>query len=147
MKTSELAKQVGVTAETVRFYTRKGLLTATRDPENDYKLYDKAALERLKFITQARAIGFSLKDIEDIIQFSEQGTSPCPKVRQMLGQKIQETEKKIEELQQHLIMMQETLSDWATEPDMVPDGKAICCLIEDWSDNHSKSPKETNNEH
>jgi DNA-binding transcriptional MerR regulator len=147
MKTSELAKQVGVTAETVRFYTRKGLLTATRDPDNDYKLYDQSALERLKFITQARAIGFSLKDIEEIIQFSRQGTSPCPKVRQMLGQKIQETEQKIKDLQQHLLIMRETLADWAGEPDMVPDGKAICCLIEEWSDNHKTSSREAEHEH
>ncbi len=141
MKTSELAKRAGVTAETVRFYTRKGLLTAARNPENDYKLYDQSALERLRFISQARAIGFSLKEIEEIIQYSQQGNSPCPKVRQMLGRKIQETEKKITDLTVNLSMMRETFSVWADQPDMVPDGKAICCLIEEWSDKHDALPE------
>ncbi|PJC86574.1 MerR family transcriptional regulator [Vibrio sp. HA2012] len=146
MKTSELAKRAGVTAETVRFYTRKGLLTAARNPENDYKLYDQSALERLRFIYQARAIGFSLKEIEEIIQYSQQGNSPCPKVRQMLGKKIQETEKKIADLTVNLSMMRETFSEWANEPDMVPDGKAICCLIEEWSDKHDALPEEAEHE-
>jgi DNA-binding transcriptional MerR regulator len=137
MKTSELAQAVGVTPETVRFYTRKGLLIATRQPENGYKIYDTAALERLKFISHAKAIGFSLKEIEHIIQLSQQGSSPCPTVRQMLESKITEAKRKIEELNRHLGIMENTFSDWSKEPDTLPDNKAICCLIDDWSETQS----------
>jgi DNA-binding transcriptional MerR regulator len=136
MLTSELAKHVGVTAETVRFYTRKGLLSADVLTGNGYKSYDHTAVERLKFITQARNIGFSLKEIEEIINLSHDGNSPCPKVRQMLGDKIVETKQKIDEFKRHLVIMEETLSEWADEPDRVPDGKNVCCLIEEWSDRH-----------
>ena len=66
MMTSELAKHVGVTAETVRFYTRKGLLSATKLPTNGYKTYNAEAIARLKFIRQAKNVGFSLKEIEKL---------------------------------------------------------------------------------
>lgn len=67
MLTTEIARAAGVTAETVRFYTRKGLLYAERDPNNGYKIYQQSAVNRLKFISHARAIGFSLSQIQEII--------------------------------------------------------------------------------
>jgi DNA-binding transcriptional MerR regulator len=148
MLTSEIARLVGVTPETVRFYTRKGLLTATKDPSNGYKIYKPSEVERLRFISHARNIGFSLGQIEEIIAFSQQGNSPCPKVRKMLSDKISEAKKKIEEYQRHLALMEETYAEWEHEPDMVPNGNAICCLIEDWSEKHqAKLPEEDNHEH
>ncbi|WP_434341354.1 MerR family transcriptional regulator [Motilimonas cestriensis] len=133
MLTNEIARAAGVTAETVRFYTRKGLLSATKDPSNGYKRYDQAALERLIFINHARNIGFSLQEIADIIEHSQREDSPCPKVRQMLSDKIADTKDKIAQLQRHLKLMETTFADWATKPDMAPNGQAICCLIANWS--------------
>ncbi|CAH0525353.1 TPA: MerR family transcriptional regulator [Vibrio alginolyticus] len=147
MLTTEIARTVGVTAETVRFYTRKGLISATKDPSNGYKIYPPSAVDRLRFISHARSIGFSLSQIEEIIEYSQQGNSPCPKVRKMLSDKISETQQKIKEYQMHLAVMEETYSEWVDEPDMTPDGKAICCLIEDWSDKHpSITSREEKNE-
>ncbi|WP_317918203.1 MerR family transcriptional regulator [Vibrio sp. MACH09] len=134
MLTTEIARSVGVTAETVRFYTRKGLLSAEKDPNNGYKVYQQSAVDRLRFITHARNIGFSLSQIEEIIEYSQQGKTPCPKVRQMLSDKISETKQKIQEYEKHLELMEETYAEWTNEPDMIPNGKAICCLIEDWSE-------------
>jgi len=144
MMTSELAKHVGVTAETVRFYTRKGLLSATKLPTNGYKTYNAEAIARLKFIRQAKNVGFSLKEIEKIIVLSELGSSPCSKVREMLAKKISETKQNIKSMNQHLSMMEGSLSGRADKPDMVPDGKAICCLIEHWSNNYESRPLKEN---
>ena len=64
MKTvSQLAKTARVSAETVRYYSRLGLLKAQRDPHNGYQLFDQDAEQRLVFISQSRHLGFSLKDI------------------------------------------------------------------------------------
>ncbi|MEO9653470.1 MerR family transcriptional regulator [Marinomonas sp.] len=136
MLTAEIARLVGVTPETVRFYTRKKLLHARKNPTNGYKEYDQNAVERLRFINHARSIGFSLKQITDIIEQSEQGTSPCPKVRSLLLEQIQQTKQKITQYQQHLALMEATYQSWQGQPDTIPDGKAICCLIEEWSDKH-----------
>lgn len=48
MLTTEVARLVGVTPETVRFYTRKKLLKASKNPTNGYKEYDQSAVERLR---------------------------------------------------------------------------------------------------
>jgi len=137
MLASELAKLVGVTTETVRFYTRKGLLKATKQPDNGYNQYDHIALANLKFISHATSIGFTLKEVQEIMDSSTLGNSPCPKVRQMLADKIIETESKIKALHNHLNMMKNTQASWSNKPDTAPDGKAICCLIEEWSDQHT----------
>ncbi len=81
MKVSELARRAGVTAETVRHYTREGLLAPERDPDNGYQRYDGTDLERLRFIQRARTLGFSVAEIRQILEHADHGDSPCPLVR------------------------------------------------------------------
>ncbi|NVK75521.1 MAG: MerR family transcriptional regulator [Oceanospirillaceae bacterium] len=135
MRVSELAKKGKVTADTVRHYTRLGLIQAQRDPSNGYQIYDNVALQRLNFIRQASDLGFSLKQIEDIFYQSDKGDSPCPLVRDLLEKKVPETKLKIAQLQAHLAKMEDALAAWEKMPNGTPDGHSICCLIEDWEDN------------
>jgi MerR family Zn(II)-responsive transcriptional regulator of zntA len=132
MRVSELAKKASVTAETVRHYTRLGLINAERDPNNGYQLYDQVGLQRLHFIRQASELGFSLKQIEEIFQQSDSGDSPCPLVRDLLQKKVPETKFKIAQLQAHLVKMEDALAVWEGMPNGAPDGHSICCLIEEW---------------
>jgi len=133
MKTvSQLAKTAQVSAETVRHYSRLGLLQAQRDPTNGYQLFDQAAVQRLAFISQSRALGFSLKDIQAILQHTTKGDSPCPMVRDLLQQRVPLVAAKISSLEQQLVRMQLALVQWQSMPDGVPDGHHICHLIEDW---------------
>ena len=81
MKVSELARQAGVTAETVRHYTREGLLHPQRHPDNGYQLFGQHDLERLRFIQRARTLGFSVVEIRDILDHADHGDSPCPMVQ------------------------------------------------------------------
>lgn len=134
MKVRHLAKFANVTPETVRYYTREGLLNADRDPNNGYKIYDDAALERLRFITRARSLGFSLKDIKNILDNAEKGQSPCPMVRGLLTDKIEETEAKILQLQEKLAMLKETDIEWKKIADALPSGQSVCPLIESVND-------------
>jgi DNA-binding transcriptional MerR regulator len=133
MITSKLAKLANVTPDTVRYYTKRGLITATRNPENGYKQYDSKALQRLRFICQAREIGFNLKEVEEILASAEEGESPCPKVRQMMVDKITSTENQIAVLQQHVTMLKSTFKQWGELPNRQPTGDSICCLIESWT--------------
>lgn len=91
-------------------------------------------MQRLKFIRQAIELGFSLKQVENILQQSDSGDSPCPMVRDLLQHKVPETKAKIAQLQAHLAKMETALAAWDSMPDGVPDGHSICCLIEDWED-------------
>ncbi|AJY52945.1 MULTISPECIES: MerR family transcriptional regulator [Halomonadaceae] len=75
MRVSELAQTGGVTAETVRHYTREGLLQPHRDPRNGYQLYDAESLGRLRFIDCLRSLGVSLPEIKQILSWADQGTA------------------------------------------------------------------------
>lgn len=132
MRVSELAKRANVTAETIRHYTRQGLIQAERDPDNGYQLYDEAALKRVHFIQQAQTLGFTLKQIESILEQSDSGDSPCPMVRDLLRQKVPETKAKIAQLQAYLETIEDALKTWEEMEDGIPNGHSICCLIEEW---------------
>lgn len=76
MRVTELARAGSVKAETVRHYTREGLLRPRRDPCNGYQLYDIEALGRLRFIDFLRSLGVSLSEIRRILSCADQdGTS------------------------------------------------------------------------
>ncbi|MDC9719871.1 MAG: MerR family DNA-binding protein [Gammaproteobacteria bacterium] len=133
MKTvSQLAKTAKVSAETVRYYSRLGLLEAQRDPQNGYQLFDQQAVQRLAFISQSRSLGFSLKDIQAILKHTTKGDSPCPMVRDMLRQRVPLVAEKIRMLEAQMKRMQQALEQWQSMPDGVPDGHRICHLIEEW---------------
>nr|WP_299243839.1 MerR family transcriptional regulator [uncultured Halomonas sp.] len=130
MKVSELARNAGVTAETVRHYTREGLLQPCRDPENGYQLYDGDSLNRLRFIQRARTLGFSVREIGEILAHADHGDSPCPLVRDLLAQRLPEIQARIIELQALAERMEQALTAWQDMPDGTPDGHSLCRLIE-----------------
>lgn len=130
MKVSELAREAGVTAETVRHYTRESLLQPTRDPSNDYQIYTLSDLERLRFIQRARTLGFSVVEIREILEQADHGDSPCPLVRDLLASRLPEIHQRITELQALAARMEQALETWAKMPDGTPDGHSLCRLIE-----------------
>ncbi|TLF49811.1 MerR family transcriptional regulator [Halomonas urmiana] len=130
MKVSEIARQAGVTAETVRHYTREGLLTPERHPENGYQLFDKRNLERLRFIQRARTLGFGVAEIRDILEHADHGDSPCPMVRDLLASRLPQIRARIAELEALAMRMEQALAAWEEMPDGTPDGHSLCRLIE-----------------
>jgi len=133
MKVSELAKQAQVTADTIRHYTRLGLITPRRNPANGYQIYDAEALKLLRFIQKARLLGFSLHEIESIVHHQHSKTSPCPMVRGLMARHLPRVREQIAELQQQLTRMERAMTAWEAMPDGVPDDDAICPLIEHWN--------------
>lgn len=130
MKVSELAQRGSVTAETVRHYTREGLLTPSRHPENGYQLFSSTDLERLHFIQRARMLGFSVAEIRDILEHADHGDSPCPMVRDFLANRLPQIRARISELEALATRMEQALESWKDMPDGTPDGHSLCRLIE-----------------
>ena len=100
MQIGELARQTGCSIQTIRFYERKGLLDKPSRSEGNYRLYDKAAADKLTFIKQCRALDISMKEIELLL---EQKTSPnqsCSSVNLLIEEHIAQVDTKIDELQQ-----------------------------------------------
>lgn len=126
----ELAKDTGVTSDTIRHYTRIGLLNPERDKNNGYKLFRGADRQRVRFIRQAKDLGFTLNEIQDILGDANRGNSPCPRVREIIQQRIHDNRKKLEQLIVLQHRMEEALARWQRMPDGVPDGESVCHLIE-----------------
>ncbi|MDQ3801368.1 MAG: MerR family transcriptional regulator, partial [Acidobacteriota bacterium] len=79
-----LAKQSGVPLDTIRYYTRIGLLKPSRNPQNGYKIYQPTDAVRVRFIRAAKDLGFTLAEITEILDEAKHGNSPCPLVREII---------------------------------------------------------------
>ena len=133
MKLGELAKRAGVTPDTVRHYTRIGLLKPMRNPANGYQLYNEVALQHLRFTQKARLLGFSLNDIQSIVHHQHSGTSPCPMVRDLMARQLPKVSRQIMQLQAQLTRMEGAMDAWKAMPDGLPGDTSICPLIEHWN--------------
>ncbi len=129
-----LSKHSGVSAHTVRYYSRIGLLNPRRDPKNGYRVFKPTDLERLRFIRSAQHLGFTLNEIFEILAISEQGHPPCQRVRNILSQRISENQRKIEELVCLQARMEKTLALWRHLPDDVSGNNGVCRLIDSASE-------------
>lgn len=130
---TELARMSGTTPDTVRYYTRMGLLNPRRHESNGYRLYLRSDAARLSFISQAKKLGFTLAEIQEITGHAEHGQSPCPMVREILQRRIRENREALESLLDLQRRMESALEAWGDMPDGVPDGHSVCHLIEDFS--------------
>lgn len=133
MQVNELAKLMGVTPDTVRYYTRIGLLAPDRNPANGYKSYGEKQRKRLRFITDARSLGFSVEDIRQILDVADSGKTPCPMVREMIEARLQELEDRFQNMVRLRQRMLDAVSTWQNKPDREPNGHAICHLIEEFA--------------
>jgi len=64
---STIAKEIGISVETIRYYERIGLISQPEKPDSGYRIYHGEILEKLHFIKRAKKLGFSLNEISDII--------------------------------------------------------------------------------
>lgn len=133
MKVNELASALEVTADTVRFYTREGFLKPKKNKKNGYKEYDDNDLNRLRFIVCARQIGFNVSDIRDILDVADQGKTPCPLVRSLIAERLQQNEQRYKEAEKLRKTMSKALIEWNNKPNRAPTGHMICHLIENFS--------------
>ncbi len=113
LRVKALADRVGVTAETVRHYQRIGLLRAHRDPHNGYKLFDEEQEQRLRCIVQMRQLGFSLREIAEVLEDVDQGRSACPRLTRLLQRHIEEERRRQAELERRLARMEALQARWS----------------------------------
>lgn len=138
MKVSEFAHKVGVTPHTVRYYARMGLLKPQRDPQSRYKKFTESDINWLQFILRARSLGFTLSEIGEIFRRSARREAPCPMVRDIVRRRIEETTGQLDAVLALRERMKQALAMWETMPDRVPDGNAICALIEASGSSHDR---------
>jgi DNA-binding transcriptional MerR regulator len=87
---TELADELDVRSDTLRYYERTGLIdSAGRTPAN-YRLYDEATVERVHFIKDCQRSGLRLKDIAELLAVMDQGNCPCGHTAEIVATRIAE---------------------------------------------------------
>ncbi len=95
----ELASLSGHTPDTLRYYERLGLLPPPLRSSSGFRRYPAGTLERLTFIRQAKSLGLSLREIGALLSSRERGgRRRCQRVRDLLGDKLKELERKLADL-------------------------------------------------
>lgn len=98
MTIARAASAAGVGVETIRFYERRGLIAQPRKPASGFREYDADTVARIRFIRQAQELGFSLREIEELLSLRADPNADCAEVRVQAATKRDEVEKKIADL-------------------------------------------------
>ena len=92
------ARTAGVGVETIRFYERRGLIKQPRKPASGFRKYDGETVMRIRFIRQAQELGFSLREIKELLTLRADPGADCAAVRARAVIKRDEVEQKIARL-------------------------------------------------
>lgn len=106
-----VGKRAGVKIDTLRFYEKKGLLPMPHRTESNYRIYGEDTISRVQFIKRAQELGFSLKEIKELLSLKASPRSKCGSVRKKAETKIDEIENKVADLKR----MQRSLRKLARE--------------------------------
>lgn len=99
MTISRAAQQADVGVETIRFYERRGLIEQPPRPRvGGYRIYDNDVVERIRFIRQAQELGFSLREIAELLSLRADPAADCADVRAQAVAKRVEVDRKLAQL-------------------------------------------------
>ncbi len=94
----KLAKRADVNIETIRYYERRGLIPKPRRRESGYREYSDETAKRILFIKRAKDLGFSLKEINELLSLKLDPGTSCSEVRKKAEMKLEDIESKIKTL-------------------------------------------------
>ena len=112
MLSGDLARQAGVSSDTLRHYERLGLVAKPPRTSGGYRDYPSQALERVRLIRRAVSVGFSLRELQSILKTRDAGGVPCHRVRALADSKLAQIDEKIRELRAMRQQLQQTLKSW-----------------------------------
>ncbi|RLJ71326.1 DNA-binding transcriptional MerR regulator [Hydrogenivirga caldilitoris] len=124
MRIGELAKRLGLNPKTLRYWEEIGLLPPPSRNSSGYRVYTEEHLKLCEFILKAKAVGFKLEDIKEIISLKFSGRTPCGCVEEKIKGKIREIENLIEELNSQKKLLEGLLRKRRDVP------ASVCPIIE-----------------
>ena len=103
MLINELSKKTGISAHTIRFYEKSGLIKGKRDESitsNNYFHYDEETIEQLEFISDAKSVGFTIREIGQLIDAWYNNRFSKEEKLNILNEKLHSLEQKIKEIKE-----------------------------------------------
>jgi len=94
-----LALQAGVNIQTIRYYERRGLLPEPQRSAGNYRVYSSETVRRVRFIKRAQELGFTLREIKELLELRASPKSRCADVRERSQAKLRDIEDKLRSLE------------------------------------------------
>ncbi len=138
MTIGELAKKAGVGIQTVRYYERRRLLPEPERTRSGYRRYDQDDLARLEFVLRSKALGFTLSEIEELLELGVQSGTTQADVRRRAQAKLKTTREKIRDMQAIADALERLVVTCATHGD-----NTRCTLIHALGPRHRPSTGST----
>ena len=88
MRIGEVSKSVGITVEAIRFYEKEGLIDAPSRSKSGYRDYTKDQTKKIYFITKAKQLGFSLKEIKELMELRYTPGATCGDIKHKAEEKV-----------------------------------------------------------
>ena len=105
----ELSRRTGCNIETIRYYERIGLMTAPDRTASGYRQYRDADIDRLRFITRGRALGFSLEELKSLLRLAEESQLSCSDVDRLARIHLVDIQRRLADLQRMERELQRTI--------------------------------------
>ena len=99
MSIGQVSKQTGLSVEAIRYYEKEALLSPPDRSSAGYRIYQPEVVKRVLFIKRAKAVGFSLKEIRELLSLKSSKTTCCGDIKDVTLEKISQIENKISELE------------------------------------------------
>ena len=128
LRSGELARLTGVSADTLRHYERIGILPASERTNGGYRLFPPSAVERVQLAQRALHLGFSLKELSEILRIRDDGGVPCDRVLNLTEQKLRSLARQIQELQRSQDYLRKLVREWRSKLEKTPKGTRAMLL-------------------
>jgi MerR family transcriptional regulator, copper efflux regulator len=127
-----VAKETGLSVPTIRYYESLGLLSPAPRSSAGYRHYGNGAVEELRFIKKAQALGFSLEEIKEILTLSRSGTAACAHVLDLARHHLCAVDERIAQLSRFRNQLAGEIAKWESVEQ--PTCKGLCRIITDADD-------------
>lgn len=133
LRIGEVAKNSQVGVETVRYYEREGLIALPKRDDSGYRQYPETVIKQIQFIQRAKSLGFSLKEIGELIRLRSTSGVSCKGVKAKANAKISDIQKKIDALERMKMALQPLVARCKSSAP-ISDCPILNALDEDTSD-------------
>ncbi|MFM0007682.1 Cu(I)-responsive transcriptional regulator [Paraburkholderia dipogonis] len=132
MNIGETAKASGVSAKMIRHYEQTGLIKPAKRSRSNYRVYGSTDVEMLRFLKQARRLGFSIEQIATVLELWQNRSRPRGEVERLIGKHIEELDCRIRDT----TAMKESVQNLAAH--CSGDSRPECPILDGLSESRQK---------
>lgn len=128
LRSGQLARLTGVSADTLRHYERLGILPKALRSTAGYRNYSPDAVHRVQLVRRALQLGFTLAELSEILRVRDSGGAPCHRVLRLTEEKLRSLGRQIQDLRRTQRYMRQLVREWRKKLAHTTPGKSALLL-------------------